>query len=132
MSVRKITVLFLAVMAIVLFAADIYPKCETAEYIENRDREKEENKVSAMVHESLMYRHWNTYDDGKSQHLFHIPAGGGDWKDLTPGLKFDALTYWLASAGRDFDLSPDGKTIYFSGKQAEDQAVSYNEEIWMV
>ncbi|HSG28977.1 MAG TPA: S9 family peptidase, partial [Candidatus Krumholzibacterium sp.] len=57
---------------------------------------------------------------------------GGDPVDLTPDLEFDALTYWLASAGRDFDISPDGSMIYFSGKQDRDQAVSYNEEIWSV
>ncbi len=115
-----------------IFTARIYPDCEDPDCIREKDREKEEDKVTAMVHQSLMYRHWDSYDDGKVQHLFYIPAEGGAPRDLTPGLKFDALTYWLASAGRDFDLTPDGEMIYFSGKQDEDQAVSYNEEIWRV
>ena len=115
-----------------IFTARIYPGCEDFECVEEKDEEKEKCKVTAMVHKSLMYRHWDTYEDGKVQHLFHIAAEDGEPRDLTPALKFDALTYWLGSAGREFDLSPDGKTIYFAGKQDEDQAVSYNEEIWMV
>ncbi len=115
-----------------VFTGRVYADCPDLDCVRERDEEKEKCKVTGMVHKSLMYRHWNTYEDGKAQHLFHVPAAGGEPRDLTPGLEYDALTYWLASAGRDYDLSPDGKTLYFSGKQDPDQAVSYNEEIWMV
>jgi dipeptidyl aminopeptidase/acylaminoacyl peptidase len=115
-----------------VFAARTYLDCKDLDCIKAKDKEKEESKVGALVHEHLMYRHWNAYEDGKAQHVWYIPAAGGTPRDLTPSLKFDALTYWLASAGRDFDISPDGRTLYFSGKQDPDQAVSYNEEIWCV
>ena len=115
-----------------LFTGRVYADCPDLDCVRERDEEKEKCKVTGMVHERLMYRHWNTYDDGKAQHIFYVAVEGGEPRDLTPGLEYDALTYWLASAGRDYDLSPDGTTIYFSGKQDDDQAVSYNEEIWMV
>lgn len=115
-----------------VLTARIYPGCEDFDCVREKDEAKEEKKVSAMVHERLMYRHWNTYEDGKVQHLFVVDRDGEGLRDLTPDLRFDALTYWLASAGRDFDLSPDGSVVYFSGKQDEDQAVSYNEEVWRV
>jgi dipeptidyl aminopeptidase/acylaminoacyl peptidase len=118
----------------IVFAARTYLECGGhTDCIEEKDDEKEEDKVKAMVHEHLMYRHWNTYEDGKTQHLFIIPADGSEGPvDLTPDLKFDALTYWLASAGLEFDVSPDGKYIYFAGNQDEDQAVSYNMEVYRV
>ncbi len=115
-----------------IFTGRVYPDCPDLDCVKSRDEEKEKDKVSAMVHKHLLYRHWDTYEDGKAVHLFAMPLEGSEPRDLTPGLEYDALTYWLASVGRDFDLSPDGKAIYFSGKQAEDQAVSYNEEIWKV
>ncbi len=115
-----------------VFAARIWLDCPDIDCITKKDKEKEESKLGALVHERLMYRHWNAYDDGKVQHLWHTPVEGGAPRDLTPALKFDALTYWLASAGRDYEMSPDGATLYFSGKQDVDQAVSYNEEIWSV
>ncbi len=115
-----------------VFTGRVYTDCPDLECVKKRDEEKEQEKVTAIVHKHLLYRHWDTYEDGKAQHLFHITAGGGEPRDLTPDIVYDALTYWLASAGRDFDLSPDGKTLYFAGKQDPDQAVSYNEEIWKV
>ncbi|MBN2070049.1 MAG: S9 family peptidase [Candidatus Krumholzibacteriota bacterium] len=115
-----------------IFTGRVYPDCPDLDCVTERDKAKEERKLSAMVHRKLLYRHWDTYEDGKAQHLFTVDAGGGDPVDITAGLEYDALTYWLASAGRDFDVSPDGKTVYFSGKQDPDQAVSYNEEIWSV
>ncbi|MBU8922893.1 MAG: S9 family peptidase [Bacteroidales bacterium] len=115
-----------------IFTGRVYPDCPDLDCVKERDEAKEERKVSAIVHRTLMYRHWDTYEDGKAQHIFRVGVEGGDPVDLTPGLEFDALTYWLASAGRDFDISPDGSTVYFAGKQEKDQAVSYNEEIWAV
>ncbi len=115
-----------------IFTGRVYPDCPDLDCVTERDEEKEKEKVSAMVHKRLLYRHWDTYEDGKADHLFYISIEGGDPRDLTPGLEHDALTYWLASWGREFDLTPDGKTLYFAGKQDADQAVSYNEEIWRV
>ena len=115
-----------------IFVGRVYPDCEDIECTKERDEEKEEKKVKAMVHEHLLYRHWDTYEDGKAGHLFMISVDGGDPRDLTPELKYDALTYWLASAGREYDISPDGQHLYFSGNQDEDQAVSYNMEIFRV
>ncbi len=115
-----------------IFTGRIYPGVADMDSVKARDKAIEERKVSAKVHKRLMYRHWDTYGDGKVQHIFTVAPEGGDPADITPELKYDALTYWLASAGRDFDVSPDGKTVYFSGKQDDDQAVSYNEEIWAV
>ena len=115
-----------------VFAARTYLDCKDLDCIKKKDKEKDESKLGAVVHEHLMYRHWNAYEDGKVQHLFYTPAEGGAPRDLTSALKFDALTFWLASSGRDFEISPDGTTLYFSGKQDVDQAVSYNEDIWCV
>jgi len=119
-----------------LFPARVYPDCENLACTEERDEAKEEDKVSAMVHEHLLYRHWMAYEDGKTQHLFVVSVnppgttGAGEPRDLTPGLRYDALIYWLASAGREYDFSPDGTYIYFAGNQDDDQAVSYNMEIY--
>jgi dipeptidyl aminopeptidase/acylaminoacyl peptidase len=115
-----------------VFAARTYLDCRDLDCVAKKDKEKEESKVGAKVHEHLLYRHWDAYEDGKVQHLFYTAVEGGEPRDLTSDLKFDALTFWLASVGRDFEVSPDGTMLYFSGKQAEAQAVSYNEEVWCV
>ncbi|HVO76778.1 MAG TPA: S9 family peptidase [Candidatus Bathyarchaeia archaeon] len=115
-----------------VFAARTYLDCADLDCIKKKDKEKEESKLGALVHDHLMYRHWNEYEDGKVQHLFYIPVDGGAPRNLTKELKYDALTFFLASAGRDFEISPDGGMLYFSGKQDSNQAVSYNEDVWCV
>ena len=84
-----------------IFTGRVYPDCPDLDCVTKRDEEKEEEKVTAIVHRRLLYRHWDAYEDGKAQHLFHVAREGGEPRDLTPGLEFDALTYWLASGGRD-------------------------------
>jgi len=116
-----------------VFAARTWPECgHDLRCIRKKDKEKKRRKVSAMVHEHLLYRHWDAYEDGKVQHLFRCSLDGSEVLDLTPKLRWDALTFWLASMGREFDVSPDGKWVYFSGKQDEDQAVSYDYQIYRV
>ena len=116
-----------------IFAARTWPGCgNDLSCIRKKDDEKKRRKVTALTHEHLLYRHWDAYEDGKVQHLFRASLDGGSPVDLTPTLTWDALTFWLASMGREFDITPDGKWIYFSGKQADDQAVSYDYQIYRV
>ncbi len=116
-----------------IFTARTWPECgHDLACIRKLDRAKKAKKVTAMLHEHLLYRHWDAYEDGKVQHLFRYPLRGGSVVDLTPDLKWDALTFWLASMGREFDVSPDGRWVYFSGNQDEDQAVSYDYQIYRV
>ena len=119
----------------IVFAARTYLECsDKLACIRKKDKAKRLDKVTAKVHEHLLYRHWDTYEDGKVQHLFYIPSvpvkTPAKPKDLTPALKWDALCYWLMSHGREFDVSPDSKWVYFAGTQEEDQAVSYNHAIY--
>jgi dipeptidyl aminopeptidase/acylaminoacyl peptidase len=104
----------------------------------DRKQRRKQRKISALVHEHLLYRHWDTYRDDKVQHLFYQPLRfdgqieAGTVRDLTPTMEHDVLCFWLLSAGQDFVLSPDSKWLYFSGTQEQDQAVSYNHQIFRV
>jgi len=115
-----------------VFAAKVYPDNISLDTVAARDSLKEKSKMKAMIHERLLYRHWDTYWDGKVTHLFRMGVDGGSIVDLTPSVKFDALNWWLASEGREFSVSADSKWVYFAGKQDPDQAVSYNTDIYRV
>jgi len=115
-----------------IFAARVYPDNVSLDTVSVRDSLKKQSKMKARVHEALMYRHWDTYWDGKVTHLFRMGTDGEGLVNLTPGLKFDALNYWLGSSGREFAVSPDGEWLYFAGKQEQDQAVSYNSDVYRV
>ena len=116
----------------VVFAARTYADCADFACTKQRDEEKEKRKVTALVHERLLYRHWDSYDDGKVQHLFVQPVADGAPRDLTRGLRRDALVFWLLSAQRQFTVSPDSRYVYFAGNQDEDAARSFDSNLWRV
>jgi len=115
-----------------ILAGRVYPDAVDLDTVSARDSLKKHSKMKARVHDRLMYRHWDTYWDGKATHLFRLSLDGEEITDLTPSLEFDALNYWLGSAGRQFSLSTDGEWVYFAGNQDSDQAVSYNSEVYRV
>ncbi len=114
----------------IVFSARVYPDQPSPDTAAVRDSIAKEAKMSARVHENLLYRHWDKYWDKKVTHLFRQDLAGGEPVDLTVELQYDALNYWLGSAGREFEVSPDGRWVYFAGNQDTDQAVSYNTDIY--
>ena len=118
-----------------VFAARTYLSCkENLLCIKKQDAALRADPVSAVVHERLLYRHWDTYEDGKVQHLFYQPLGRKqepeEPRDITPELGWDALSFWLLSAGREFDVTPDSEYVYFAGTQEDEQATTYNHDIY--
>jgi dipeptidyl aminopeptidase/acylaminoacyl peptidase len=54
---------------------------------------------------SLLFRHWNSWRDGKRSHLFAVSLANGSVRDLTPGDR-DVPPISLGGS-RDYDVSPD-------------------------
>ena len=69
----------------ILFVSSVYPDCPDDACNKQRDEQREKSKVKASIFTQLMFRHWNTYFDGKYSHLFIVSADGGVARDLTPG-----------------------------------------------
>jgi dipeptidyl aminopeptidase/acylaminoacyl peptidase len=118
----------------ILFTSDVYPECDDSPYKEAtcniiKVKEAEKSKVKALVFNHLLYRHWNSYKEGKRTHIFVIPAsapirrdrptGSGSVPgastlpasplDLTPG-DYDAPPFSLG--GQDnYAFSPDGQEV---------------------
>ena len=140
----------------VLFTSDVYPECDNkSPYIEEtcniKKREDAENsQVKAQIFDHLIYRHWNSYKQGKRTHIFVVPvvaplhpvhqtglavAPGNmmRWpspRDLTPG-DYDAPVFSLGGQD-DYAFSPDGQEICYASNHDKVEATSTNNDLWIV
>ena len=100
----------------IVFSMEVYPNMTVEETV-SKDKEKEAKKTTGMVYEELMFRHWDTWEDGKRSHLFILPLNGDDSeaRDLTPDLDTDVPTRpWGGS--EEFAVSADGAEVVFTAK----------------
>src|SRR5579864_3560970 len=114
----------------ILFVSDVYPDCSSDACNKAKDEEKANSKVKAMVFTHLFYRHWNHYTAGKRSHLFVAALDGSAPRDITPG-DHDVPPFSLG--GQDnYAISPDGEEVAFTSNRDEVEAVSTNNEIFVV
>jgi len=112
------------------FVSDVYPDCADLACNQKRDKEREANPVKARQLDRLMFRHWNAWKDGKRSHVFAVLAEGGTPKDLTPG-DADAPPFSLGGPD-DYAFSPDGKELCFVRNDDRNEAISTNNELFVV
>jgi dipeptidyl aminopeptidase/acylaminoacyl peptidase len=113
------------------FTTDIFPDCSTFECSIKKDKAIADDPVKAKVYEELMFRHWDTWEDGKRGHLFIVPVAGGNPTDLTPGLKSDIPTRPFGGT-EEISFSPETSEIAFVTKAEPNEAVHTNSDIFIV
>jgi dipeptidyl aminopeptidase/acylaminoacyl peptidase len=125
----------------IVFTSDVYPDCEAAgaqpgvdyDAACNKGRLDEEaaSKMHARVLQSLLYRHWTTYEGKRRQHLL-IQALDRSRKvrDLTPG---DRMTPPFALGGPEaYTFSPDSSQLTYVANTDPDSATSTNTDLFSV
>ena len=114
----------------IIFVSEVYPECPDDACNKARKDDLEKSKVKAMVFTRLFYRHWSHYTAGKRSHLFVVPAEGGVARDLTPG-DHDVPPFSLG--GQDmYAISPDGMEVAYTSNIDDVEAISTNDEIFIV
>lgn len=122
----------------VAFVSAVYPEFSDKPYAESNKLNKEKaeqiaaNPVKARVFDRLFYRHWDSWVEGKRQHLFVVPAAGGEPRDLTPGDRDAYPTSTTFSLGDDFTFTPDSKSLVYTGVPLKDEAWSTNFDLFQV
>lgn len=91
-------------------------------------------KSNAYIYTSLNYRHWDTWEDGKFDHVFVAPlvnGKAGEGKDLMPGEPYDCPQK-PSGGDEDYVWNPDGKHIVYvtKKKQGTAYAVSTNTDLY--
>jgi dipeptidyl aminopeptidase/acylaminoacyl peptidase len=115
----------------IVFVSSVYPEAKTDAENKQRDEELKKSKVKAKIFSRLFYRHWNAYYEFKRSHLFVVDADGKNpARDLTPG-DHDVPPFSLG--GQDmYAISPDGQELAYTSNISEVEAISTNNEIFVV
>ena len=109
---------------------DVKPGCKDLACTVAHNKTAADKKDSAMAYDSLMVRHWDTWEDGLKNHFFVADLAESavkDAKDLMP--EWDTDVAGTAEAA----FTPDGKNLVFSAKiPAADQSWHTNFDIFQV
>jgi dipeptidyl aminopeptidase/acylaminoacyl peptidase len=120
-----------------LFNSEVYPECDSGDAQKTLDcnaarKEATENsKVKAHIATRLLFRHWNSWKEGKRSHLFVVPANGSrPPRDLTPG-DYDTPPFSLGGPD-NYAFSPDGTEVCFASNRDAQEERSTNVDLFTV
>jgi dipeptidyl aminopeptidase/acylaminoacyl peptidase len=124
--------------SLVGFVSTVFPDFSEKPFAESDKANKErldaekESPVKVRTANNLFWRHWDSYVEGKRQHLFVMKADGADVRDVTPGDRDAFPTSDTFASGDNFTFSPDGKFLVFTAVPAKDAAWTTNYDICRV
>ncbi|MEP7273148.1 MAG: S9 family peptidase [Acidobacteriota bacterium] len=114
----------------IAFTTEVYPECRSLACTAELAADLEKSKVKAVYTDKLLFRHWNSFKLGKASHLFVVAVDGGEPRDLTAGDR-DVPPFSLGDPTA-FDFSPDGKEVAFTRNTDKVEAISTNNDIFIV
>ena len=101
----------------IAFTSSVYPDCGDDACNAARDKAKDASKVKARVTETLLYRHWTSWDEGARSHLFVVAPDGSALQDLTAGARYDVPVPPFGGS-EAYAFAPDGREVAYTAKDA--------------
>ena len=88
-------------------------------------------KASGKLYDTLFFRHWDTWADGRRSHLFVMPVAGGDPVDVMNAMDADAPSKPFGG-GEEFTFTPDGAGVVFTARDVgREEAWSTNFDLFL-
>jgi dipeptidyl aminopeptidase/acylaminoacyl peptidase len=122
------------------FVSEIYPACSTPIFDETCNQKAEDEAAHAptraLIFDSLLYRHWNTYQGAKRSHILmlHVARAGYIF-DLTPAFDWGANVVappFALGGALGYAWAPDSKEFAFVVNADKVPAASTNNDIYTI
>jgi dipeptidyl aminopeptidase/acylaminoacyl peptidase len=113
----------------IAFVASVYPQCTDMACNEKASKAHDDDPVKVRVITEIPFRRWDEWVDGKRNHIFVMPADGGEARDLTPGDVDSPI--WTESGSEEVAFSPDGTELAFS-RFSENESVTANSDLYVM
>ncbi|WP_035303913.1 alpha/beta hydrolase family protein [Brevundimonas aveniformis] len=120
-----------------VISLEVYPACEgdlvcTVSEVEHRANRTE----TGQVYDRAFVRHWDTWEDGRRNHLFRVDltpgAAATTATALMPGFDGDTPSVPFGDEG-EYAISPDSDTVVFSSRLAgQTEPWSTNFDLYQV
>src|SRR5690554_2174370 len=112
----------------------LFSKTVLIENLHSTDKYKDLPKSDAYIYEQLDYRHWDTWNEGKYQHVFvatHEDGKVGEPLDIMENEPYHTPQQPFGG-GEDMIWAPDGKSILYVSKKKHGTAyaLSTNTDIY--
>jgi dipeptidyl aminopeptidase/acylaminoacyl peptidase len=113
----------------IALTATVFPGCADMACNEKTAKERDDNPVKARVITGIPFRRWDTWTDGKRNHIFLASSDGGPANDVTPGDVDSPI--WTEDATEEVAFSPDGREICFS-RYSDNEALTGNSDLYVM
>ena len=112
------------------FSMEVFPEKAVTCTVKELEKRKK-SKASGLIFDRLFIRHWDTWMDGRRNHIFVMPLSGGTAVDVMKGMDADCPTKPFGGS-EEFTFTPDSNAIVFSaGNSDRDEAWSTNFDLFL-
>jgi dipeptidyl aminopeptidase/acylaminoacyl peptidase len=115
----------------IAFGAEVFPGKSIEETASMLD-EQSKRKTSGQIYDSLLFRHWDTWADGRRSHVFVIPVKGSPAVDVMLSMDADAPSKPFGGP-EEYAFTPDSNAVVFAARNVgREEAWSTNFDLYVV